>query len=207
MLIAREALIVAVIAVALLVWVASWFWNKEAVVASASRPWPVTAAHPTPQRTNDAALKLTALAKALPRSEAVDAFVSHEIARGELAIGRLPALPDVTAIGELLLSAPVIGGGDEIEARRKTALIVTRALGADALSKESWDDLHAAWYLARSLDGHPQTMAQTAALAMARMINAAAWKMPLPVPIWFAEVQERDDVRPLQSFQFQTASY
>jgi hypothetical protein len=47
------------------------------------------------QRTNDAALKLTALAKALPRSEAVDAFVSHEIARGELAIGRPPALPDV----------------------------------------------------------------------------------------------------------------
>jgi hypothetical protein len=43
MLIAREALIVAVIAVALLVWVASWFWNKEAVVASASRPW--VAAH------------------------------------------------------------------------------------------------------------------------------------------------------------------
>jgi hypothetical protein len=50
-------------------------------------------------------------------------------------------------------------------------------------------------------------MAQTAALAMARLINAAAWKMPLPVPIWFAEVQERDNVRPLQSFQFQTASY
>jgi len=32
--------------------------------------------------------------------------------------------------------------------------------------------------------------------------------MPLPVPAWFAEVQQRDGVRPLvESFQFQTASY
>ena len=30
-------------------------------------------------------------------------------------------------------------------------------------------DLGAAWKLARSLDGHPQMMAQTAALSMARM--------------------------------------
>ena len=58
------------------------------------------------------------------------------------------------------------------------------------------------------MDGHPQMMAQTAALTMARMINAVAWKMPLPAPAWLAELQERDNVRPLlEAFQHQTASY
>ena len=207
----KRALIVAVIAVALLVWVASWFWNKEAVVKSASQPWPVTAPRLPRQHANEASAKLTALAKALPRNDALDAFVAHEIARGELTIGKPPALPDVSAIRELLLNEPVVwegAAGIEFEEPRKTALVVARALVADALAKESWDDLHAAWNLARSLDGHPQMMAQTAALTIARMINAVAWKMPLPAPAWFAEVQDRDNIRPLlESFQFQTASY
>ena len=43
---------------------------------------------------------------------------------------------------------------------------------------------------------------------MARMINAVAWKMPLPAPAWFGELQERDNVRPLlEAFQYQVASY
>jgi hypothetical protein len=51
-------------------------------------------------------------------------------------------------------------------------------------------------------------MAQTAALTTARMINAVAWKMPLPAPAWIAELQDRDNVRPLlEAFQHQTASY
>ena len=51
-------------------------------------------------------------------------------------------------------------------------------------------------------------MAQTAALAMVRMVNAVAWKMPLPAPAWFGEMQTHDSVRPLlESFQHQTASY
>jgi len=58
------------------------------------------------------------------------------------------------------------------------------------------------------LDGHPQMMVQTAALSMARMINAVAWKMPLPVPAWLGELQSRDSVRTLlDSFQHQAASY
>jgi len=211
-----KKLLFLVIAIALVVWVASWFWNKEAVIKSATQPWPGGAgSFHSHLKANDAAVKLTALAKALPRSEAVDAFVAHEIARGELAIGKAPALPDVTAIRELLLNDPVvwerqagIGGGDVIEGRRKTVLLVARALVADALSQARWDDLQAAWNLARSLDAHPQIMMQTAALTIARMINAVAWKMPLPVPAWFAEVQERDSVAPLlDSFHFQTASY
>jgi hypothetical protein len=59
-----------------------------------------------------------------------------------------------------------------------------------------------------SVDGHPQMMAQTAALSMARMINAVAWKMPLPAPAWFGELQAHDSVPPLlASFHFQSASY
>jgi len=58
-------------------------------------------------KANDASVKLTALAKALPKNEIVDDFVEREIARGELTIGDPPALPDVSAIRELLLrSAP-----------------------------------------------------------------------------------------------------
>jgi hypothetical protein len=93
-------------------------------------------------------------------------------------------------------------------------MTMARALVASALTKarantpEAWEDLHAVWKLARTLDGHPQMMAQTAALAMARMINAVAWKMPLPAPAWFGELQTRDNVLPLlASFQHQTASY
>jgi len=40
-------------------------------------------------------------------------------------------------------------------------------------------------------------------MSMTRAINAVAWKMPLPVPAWFSEVQERDFVRPL----FETLQY
>jgi hypothetical protein len=64
------------------------------------------------------------------------------------------------------------------------------------------------WKLARTLDGHPQMMAQTAALALARMINAIAWKMPLPAPAWLGDLQARDTVQPLlDAFQYQTAAY
>ena len=51
-------------------------------------------------------------------------------------------------------------------------------------------------------------MAQTAVLTMARMINAVAWKMPLPAPSWLGELQDHDNVRPLlEAFQYQAAWY
>jgi hypothetical protein len=88
-------------------------------------------------------------------------------------------------------------------------VLVASALGkARANDPAAWDDLHAVWKLARTLDGHPQMMAQTAALSMARMVNAVAWKMPLPAPAWLGELQTRDKVRTLlDSFQHQTALY
>lgn len=216
------------LAVALVAWVISWFRAPEAVATSAARPWPggmgtldSVAARFPPQKGNDASVKLAALANALPKNDAVGDFVARETARGELTIGEPPALPDVAAIRELLLRASVvwereegIGGGNEMNARRTVQMTVARTLVASALGKArandpaAWEDLHAVWKLARSLDGHPQMMAQTAALTMARMINAAAWKMPLPAPAWLSELQEHDNVRPLlEAYQHQTASY
>jgi len=223
-----KKVLVVVAAIALVAWVISWFWAEDAVATSAARPWPggmgtldAVADRLPPLQANDASVKLTALANALPKNEAVDDFVRREIARGELTIGEPPALPEVSAIRELLLREPIvwerhdgIGGNDETEAMRALQLTVARALVASALTKArandpaAWEDLHAVWKLALSLDGHPQMMVQTAALSMARMINAVAWKMPLPAPAWLGELQERDNVRPLlEAFQHQTASY
>jgi hypothetical protein len=220
--------LVVVAVIALLLWVVSWFRNPELVATSAGKPWPggmgtlesVEARYPRPQA-NDASRKLTALATALPKNEALDEFVAREIARDQLAIGTPPAVPDVSAIRELLLREPVvwtrhegIGGDDQTQTRRALHMTMARALVASALLKArandpaAWDDLHAVWKLARTLDGHPQVMVQTAALSMARMITGVAWKMPLPAPAWLAEVLQRDLVRPLlEAYQYQTAQY
>jgi hypothetical protein len=223
----KKALIV-VAAIALVVWVISWFRAPEAVATSGAQAWPggtgslgAVAGRFPPQHANAAAAKLTALANALPQDDAIGSFVARQIARGELTIAAPPALPDVFAIRELLLREPVVWerregiGGDNVSMKMRVLQIRTaRALVATALAKArtndrtAWEELHATWKLARTLDGHPQMMAQTGALSMARMINAVAWKMPLPAPPWFGELQERDAVRPLvEAFQFQTASY
>ncbi|HKP47125.1 MAG TPA: hypothetical protein VJT50_11040 [Pyrinomonadaceae bacterium] len=207
--------------------VALLFRDRDAVAISAARPWPgemgtlysVNDRWP-PQKANAASVKLTELGSALPKNDAIEEFVAREITRGELTIGNPPALPDVALIRELLLREPVIWERyDEIGAQQATAarvmqMTMARALVANALAKArandaaAWDDLFATWKLARTLDAHPQMMAQTAALAMARMINAAAWKMPLPAPEWFQDLQLHDNVqRLLEAFQFQTASY
>lgn len=219
--------LIAVALIALVVWVISWFRVPEAVTASAARPWPGggsldSVANRFPQsQANSASIKLMTLANALPKNEAADEFVRREIARGELTIGGSPALPDVSAIRELLLREQVvwerregIGGGNDSNADRTTQLTVARALIASALVKArandptAWEELHAVWNLALSLDRHPQMMVQTAALSMARMINAVAWKMPLPAPAWLTDLQQRDSLRPLlEAFQHQTASY
>jgi hypothetical protein len=45
-------------------------------------------------------------------------------------------------------------------------------------------------------------------LTTARVINAVAWKMPLPPPAWFGELQVRDNIRPLlEAFHHSAASY
>src|SRR5215217_7552238 len=219
----KQALIVVFFAIVLVAWFFLWFRNEGAVSISAARPWPAgmgsldAVVNRGPSlKANDASVKLTALGDALPKNEVVDDFVEREIARGELTIGDPPALADVSEIRELLLREPVVWESrvafdDTLVAEmRGVQMRVARALVASALTKArghdlaAWEDLHAAWKLARSLKEHPQMMAQTAVLTMARMINAVAWKMPLPAPAWLGEVQDRDNVRPLlEAFQYQ----
>ena len=223
-----KKVLIAVAVIALLVWVVSWFRTPEAVATSGAQAWPggmgaldsVAARYP-PLPANEASVKLTALANALPKNEATEAFLRREIARDDLTIGEPPALAEVSAIQELLLREPIawerregIGGDDATQTMRALQLTVARALVASALAKArlhdpaAWEDLHAAWKLSGALDRHPQVMAQTAALTTARMINAVAWKMPLPAPAWLGELQARDPVRPLlEVFQYSAASY
>ena len=191
----KKALMV-VAAVGLVVWVASWFRNDKAVAISGAKAWPenlgtladVARRYP-PLQANDAAKKLIALAAALPKNH------------------------DVTASRELLLHDAVVwprdGGVGHIGDKETTSNRVVQMNIARALvARGQWEDLHAAWNLRRSLDAQPQMMTQTAALSIDRMINAAAWKMPLPPPQWFNELQQRDEVpRLLEAFQYQAASY
>ncbi|HXI14454.1 MAG TPA: hypothetical protein VNM92_17690 [Thermoanaerobaculia bacterium] len=223
----KRVLGIVIAIIALVVWVISWFRVPDAVATSAAQPWPgglgrldSIADRLPPLQANDASVKLQALAGALPKNKAVDEFVRREIARGELTIGEPPALPDVSAIRELLLREPIVWkrhdgiGDDDTQMIRAMQLTMVRALIASSLAKAragdpaAWDNLHAVWKLTRALDGHPQLMVQTVALTMARMINAVAWKMPLPAPAWLGEFQQRDSVLPLLvAFQYSAAWY
>lgn len=218
----RKALILlALLAVA--VYVASWFWAGDEVAAVAARPWPdglrtldaVPGRYPA-QEENEAARKLAKLAGAVAENDTVTAYVRQEIARGELTIAEAPALPDLSAIRDLLLREPVVWKRDLLQqhggllprvAMHRTLM---RALVASALARArrndagAWDDLHAAWNLTKSLDGHPHVILRVVAMSMTRAINAVAWKMPLPAPEWFNEVQDRDFVPLLaETLQFE----
>jgi len=223
----KQALIIVIAVLGLIGSVVLWFRNEEAVTTSAARPWPggmgtlkATEARWPTLKANGASVQVTTLAKALPKNEDVDKFVEREMVRGELTIGDPPALADVSEIRDLLARGPIVWesrvGFDDVQVaeRRTMQMMVARTLVASALTKArandpaAWEDLHAAWKLANSLNEHPQMMAQTAALTMARMINSVAWKMPMPAPAWFGELQERDNVRPLlEAYHYQVASY
>jgi hypothetical protein len=218
----KKALVVLVV-LAAAVYVASWFLAGDVVDATAARPWPAglgsLAAVPDrypPQHENEAARKLTKLAEPVAGSDALTTYVRQEIARGELTIGDPPTIPDVSPIRDLLLREPIVWernlpqqhGG--LLPRVQMHLTLMRALVASALGRArqndvaAWDDLHATWNLTKALQEHPHLILRIVAMSMTRAINAVAWKMPLPVPAWFAEVQERDLVRPLlETLQFE----
>lgn len=75
---------------------------------------------------------------------------------------------------------------------------LTRLFLADALLKArggdaaAWDDLHAIWLLDGGLRPRPDLISQIISLAMGRMTNAAAAKMPLPEPAWLGELRAAD---------------
>ncbi|MEA2164458.1 MAG: hypothetical protein QOK37_2585 [Thermoanaerobaculia bacterium] len=217
----KKALIVLVL-LAAAVYVASWFWAGDAVDAAAARPWPgglgTLAAVPgryPPQHENDAARTLTKLAGSLAEDRGVTAYVRQEIARGELTIAAPPPLADISPIRELLLREPIVWERDLVQqhggllprvAMHHTLMrmLVGKAL-ARARSNDgtAWEELHAAWNLTKSLHGHPHLIPSLVSMSMTRAINAVAWKMPLPVPAWFGEMQEYDLVPPL----FETLQY
>jgi len=224
----KKALIIVIAALGLLTSIFFSFRNEGAVATSAAQSWPgqmgnlgTTRDRWPVREPNEASAKLRSLADALPKNDkAVEDFVAREIARDENSIAEPPALPDVSAMRELLLRESVAWerhdevGDERASAMRAMHMTLARALVADALAKgrdknlAAWDALQAVWKLARSLEGHPQIMTQTAGLAMARMVNAVAWKMPLPAPAWFGEFQTHDKVQTLlEAFQHQTASY
>ena len=218
----KKALVMLVL-LAAAVYVASWFWAGDEVAAAAARPWPdglgTLAAVPDrypPQYENEAARKLTKLADPVAENDAVTTYVRQEIARGELTIAEPPTIADVSAIRDLLLREPVVWERDislqhgGLLPKVTMYLSLMRALVASALGRArqhdvaAWDDLHAAWNLTKSLDGHPHLILRIVAMSMTRAINAVAWKMPLPVPAWFDEMQKRDLVRALiETLQFE----
>ena len=218
----KQALIIIVI-LAAAIWVASWFWAGDKVTASAAQPWPdglgTLAAVPSrypPQHENDAARRLTKLAEPIAPGDAITAYVRKEIARGDLTIAEPPPIPNITAIRDLLLREPIVWTRD-LDQQHGSLLpklamhqTLVRALVASALARArvhdagAWDDLHAAWNLTKALDAHPHVILRIVTMSMARGINAVAWKMPLPPPPWFHEVQEADFVRPLiETLQFE----
>src|SRR2546428_57682 len=217
----KALLIVALLAAA--IYVATWFWAGDEVAAAAARPWPLDlgtlAAVPDrypPQHDNEAARKLTKLADRVPGNDAVTTYVRQEIARGELTIAEPPKIAELSAIRELLLREPVVWERNLSQQHGgllpKVAMHLTlmRSLVASALGRArqndagAWDDLHAAWNLTKALDEHPHLILRIVAMSMTRAINAVAWKMPLPVPAWFDDMQKRDLVRPLiETLQFE----
>jgi hypothetical protein len=75
-------------------------------------------------------------------------------------------------------------------------LLIVRALlrarGGDA---RAWLDLEAAAALERSIAARPELISQLIALALARAVNAAAWKLPMPAPPWFVAAGRVDRER------------
>lgn len=68
-------------------------------------------------------------------------------------------------------------------------VFVVRALAsARDRNPAAWDELRTAWELTRPQWGRPETTAVLGASTAARMVNAAARKMPLPPPAWLAEL-------------------
>ncbi len=71
---------------------------------------------------------------------------------------------------------------------------LSRILVVRGLATRSWPDLEAAWRLSRSLQERPELISQLIALAIARNVNAAAWKLPAPAPAFLYEMGQVDHV-------------
>jgi hypothetical protein len=151
-----------------------------------------------------------------PRT-AIGEYVRREHARAEAAIGEPPAevvtyldshASEIDALRDHLLRSESIQwdlepskGYDGSIPSLRDHMQVARLLAARALVRgraqdvQSWDDLHAVWRLTQSLEARPELISQLIVLAMARMVNAEAWKLPAPAPAWVEELRKVDHRR------------
>ena len=226
-----------VLAVVVGVWVAGSIVAADGMQRIGQEQWPaglgtlasVETRYP-PQKTNDAARRLVALAEPLgisfrtsagkPESvrTAISEYVKAEQGRADAAIGEPPAEvqtylaaneTEIDALRDHLLHGPPIVWDLDLSkgfdaplpnltghlqvVRLFTARALLRGRGDDA---RAWDDLHAAWRVAQSLEPRPELISQLIALAITRVVNGAAWKLPqAPNGQWFAEVQRLDSRR------------
>lgn len=169
-----------------------------------------------------AALRLAELAKPFGgEGEPVTAFLYAEHERNTIEIGAPPAaLTECLAANETRLDAireHILRGGDfgwavDLEAGVDAPVpdlpmhsAVVRTLVARALVRRDWDDLRAAFLLARSLEPRPEVVSQVMEVELERTVNAAAWKLPLPAPFWVVELRGGDRRRDfLRAFMVQT---
>ena len=83
-----------------------------------------------------------------------------------------------------------------------SARALVRARGDDV---RAGDDLHAVWRLRHSLESRSELISQLIALAMARTVNAVAWKLPAANMDWLEETRKVDHRRLLLgAYQFDT---
>lgn len=151
--------------------------------------------------------------------EAIANFVDAECARGVAGIEAPPAAVAgfltqhagaLDAIGAHLRQSPDLAWTVDLDQGfsaptpnllayvRLSRVLVARALVRGRRGDPgAWEDLHAASMLDRSLQRRPELISQIIALAFARKVNAAAWKLPLPAPAWHAEYHAMDRRGPL----------
>jgi hypothetical protein len=123
----------------------------------------------------------------------IDALRDH-LLRGDLAWDRDISKGFAAPIPNLLAHIQI--------ARLLTARAYMRGAANDA---RAWDDLHAAARLARGLETRPELISQLIHLAMVRMVNGAAWKLPPANVPWLAELRAADHRRLLlRAFQYDT---
>jgi hypothetical protein len=116
---------------------------------------------------------------------------------------------DLATIRSIILGdEPVVWAVDRQSRRQPIPnllghMVLTRLLVVNALDRarrnepEAWEDLRAAMALSRGLWERPEMISALIALAIDRNISAAARKMPLPPPAWFADFLQFDYRRAL----------
>ena len=110
----------------------------------------------------------------------------------ELHGAQLDAVRDHLLAGGPLAWA--MGRRDDAIPNLQAHMQLARLLVVRGAATGSWPDLEAAWRLSRALQARPELISQLIALAIARSVNAAAWKMPLPAAAWLPELRQVDHV-------------